>query len=284
MTYCTKKKYRTDWGKYRADSGKHRADSGKYRADCHPPLRRVAAILLVCFAVICSGPAHAVVIEPDPDLQRVMGDLYSLSAAMRLYYDDTHKTRCPSLDELAHYLKKPLPNDWPAEYRTAAIQGGWWAGRKVPELSTARKFLREKAPSLFLYEQDSQSAWLGGAFIWMNALSFDEKTKPAPEQFAFKAAQGEGDDRQYLFFNSPGTDYYWKSGLIYTSEAHSEALKKFGTDAKGPFVTSPAPYVAPETLTASPVNLPPDFTLSGEEELDIRLGDVLINPIPRPED
>ena len=248
-------------------------------------IRRIVTASFICLAIICTGAASASVIEPDPDLQRVMGDLYSLSAAMRLYYDDTHKTRCPALDELAHYLKTPLPNDWPAGYRTATFQGDWWVGRKVPEFSTARKFLRDKALLFGLYEQEGQSAWLGGEFVWMSAVTFDGKAKPVPEKAVFKAAQGEDRDSQHLFFNSPGTDYYWRSGLIYTTEAHSEALKKFGTDAaKGPFVTPPPPSRASEKLSASPVEVPPDFTLGVEEEFDVRMGDVIINPIPRQKD
>jgi len=226
--------------------------------------------------------AVAAVIEPDHDLQRIVGDLYALSVAMRLFYDDTHKTRCPSLVELAHYLKKPLPAAWPGDYRTDVIGGDWWVGRKVPELSNSRKFLREKAPSLGLYGRESKSAWLGEPFVWVSALSFDGKARPESEQkTVFKVAQGESDDRQHLFFNSPGTDYYWRSSLIYTTDAHAEALKKFGTDAKGPFVVPPVHSVR-HKLTASPVELPPDFTLgSEEEEGDIRFGDVIINPIPR---
>ena len=252
---------------------------------------RIITLSFICLAVAYSGAiaavaADAVIIEPDPDLQRVMGDLYAMSVAMRLYYDDTHKTRCPVQEELAHYLKQPLPDDWPAGYRTAAVGGDWWVGRKVPEFSVARKFLREKALLLGLYEQDNQNAWLGGEFAWMSAVTFDAKANPGPVpgKAVIKAAQGESGDSQHIFFNSPNTDYYWRSGLIYTTEAHIEALKKFGADAKGPFVTPPQPSRAPETFSASPVETPPDFTLSGEEEFDLRLGDVIINPIPRQRD
>ena len=241
----------------------------------------VLALLLLCLAVTSAKTACAVVIEPDPDLQCIMGDLYSMSAALRLFYDDTHLTRCPGLDELAHYLKKPLPGDWPLGYRITAIQGDWWVGRKVPEFSTARKFLRENAPSLGLYEQETQSPWLGGTFIWMNAVPFDGKGKP--EQALFKAAQGEGKDNQHLFFNSPGTDYYWRSNLIYTTDAHAAVLKKFGIDAKGPFVTSPVPSRKTEALTASPVAPPPDFTLSMDPEDNI-MGGTIFNPLPRPKE
>jgi len=226
--------------------------------------------------------AGAAIIEPDPDLHNVMGDLYALSAAMRLFYDDTHKTRCPSPGELAHYLSKPLPDGWPSGYRTDVVGGDWWVGRKVPEFSNARKFLREKAPSLDLYGRESQSTWLGEAFVWMSALSFGGKARPESEQkTAFKVAQGEGNDRQYLFFNSPGTDYYWRSSLIYTTEARAEALKKFRTDAKGPFVV-PTTQSARQKFMASPVELPPDFNLGAEEDDgSARFGDVIINPIPR---
>ena len=139
---------------------------------------------------------------------------------------------------------------------------------------------------LGLCEQDTQSAWLGGEFVWMGALTFDAKAKPGPvpEKAVFKAAQGEGDDSQHLFFNSPGTDYYWRSGLIYTTDAHFEILKKYGTDAKGPFMTPSPPSRAPETFSASPVEVPPDFSLSVEDEYEVRMGDVLINTIPRQKD
>jgi len=258
MTLCTKKRVSSSW---------------------------IIAIILLYLAITCVNPADAIIIEPNPDLQLVMGDLYSLSVAMRLYYDDTHKTKCPALHELSHYMKKPLPDSWPADYQTAENGGDWWVGRRVPEFSTARKFLRDNAPSLGLYEQASAGTWLGEAFVWMNAVPFDNKAKPpVPEIAVYKVAQGEGNDSQHLFFNSPGTDYYWRSEFLYTTEAHASALKKLGTDAKGPFVMpSPLPG-APERFTASPVEVPPDFTLSGEEEIEVKLGDVLFNPVPRQND
>ena len=238
--------------------------------------------MFACIAVIHAYPAGALIIEPDPDLHIIMGDLHALAVAMRLYYDDTRGTQCPGLDELARYLRKPLPDGWPADYRTATLSCGWWVGRKVPEFSTARRFLRYNALSLGLYEQESQSAWMGGAFIWMNALPFDENAKPAPEKAVFKVARGEGDDRHYLFFNSPGTDFYWRSRLIYTAEAHAEALEKFAADAQRPLVVPIAPTGAQEAIRASPVELPPDFTVGrGEEEINMNLGSLILNPLLR---
>ena len=246
----------------------------------------ILVTLFVCL-VVYTPAACAVVIEPDPDLQDVIGDLYSLSVVMRLYYDDTHKILCPGLPELAHYLKQPFSDGWPADYRTTVIQGSWWVGRKVPEVSTARRFLREHASSFGLYDLETQSLWMGGAFVWVKSLSFDGKNKPEPDQKTiFSVAQGDGKDSQHLFFNLNGTDRYWRSKLIYTTEAHSAALKKFGTDAKGHFVMPPPPSKARETISASPATPPPDFTLGIDEELetDMKIGDISINPISRPRD
>ena len=245
---------------------------------------KIVVLLLVCFALMGAPASCAAVIEPDADLQRVMGDLHGLAAAMRLFYDDTHLTRCPSLEELAHYLKAPLPAGWPGDYRADVIQGDWWVGRKVPEFSPARRFLRDKAPSLGLYDRESQSAWLGGAFVWMKALAFEGKPRPVLERIVIKAAQGDGNDRQHLFFNSPGTNYYWRSGLVFTTGAHADALRKYGTDAKGPFVTSAPRATARETVRATPVEKPSDFTLSGDDETEtsLKIGDININPLRRP--
>jgi hypothetical protein len=246
-------------------------------------LRWVAALIYAVTAL--AVPTWAAVIEPDPDLQRVMGDLYTLSVAMNIYYGDTQKVLCPALDDLAHYIRKPLPPDWPLNYRTAAFQDTWWVGRKVPEFSTARKFLREQAPLLGLWEQEGKSAWLGGAFVWMKALSFSSNNKTQiakPEEVVFNVAQGDEKDKQRLFFNAPGTDYYWWSDIIYTPDTQAKVLRRFGGGAKGSFAIPPAPTRPRETLSASPVSTPPDFNLGDESEIkDITMGGVILNPIPR---
>jgi hypothetical protein len=244
--------------------------------------RALGLVLSVTLAF--AGSAGAVVIEAEPDLQRVMGDLYTLSVAMRLYYDDTHNTQCPTLDSLEPYLKKPLPGDWGETYRTAGAEGGWWVGRQVPEFSRARKFLRNNAPGLSLYDKDSRSAWLGGPFIWIQAVTFGDNGKP--DDRVPRVVQGE--DAQRLFFNSPGTDYYWWSDLLFTPKAHAAALEKFGVpdsqDRAASFVIPLAPEAPPETFTASPVSPPLDFTIENEDEEPATLGGLIFNPVPRSRD
>ena len=250
--------------------------------------RPLVAVLLLFFLVTFSAEAAEVpIIEADHDLQLVVGDLFTLSIAMRLYYEDTHKTQCPKLEDLAPYFKQPLPKDWTENYRTAEADGKWWAGRKVPEFSSARKFIRANADWLEIYDMESQSAWMGGSFAWMEAVSFEPGVRPPKlrETRTIHVVQGQGKSNQHLFFNADGTCYYWWSPLLYTTNTHATALKKFASQQEGIFVIPSAPSQQAERITASPVSPPPDFNLGREEEEgspNIEMGDVIFNPIPRP--
>ena len=142
--------------------------------------------------------------------------------------------------------------------------------------------MRNNAPELGLYDKASKAAWLGGPFIWIRALTFGEEGKP--DGGVPRVVQGE--DAQRLFFNSPGTDYYWWSDLLFTPKARAAALEKFGAAevSAASFVIPSAPQAPPETFTASPVSPPPDFTVEGEDEEPATLGGLIFNPIPRSRD
>ncbi|MDR1648720.1 MAG: hypothetical protein LBR71_00540 [Synergistaceae bacterium] len=248
------------------------------------------AVLFLCLLTACS--ARAGIVEAEPDLQAVMGDLSALSVAARLYYDDTLQTQCPAIDRLAGYLKKPLPADWLENCRIAEFEGAWWIGRRVPEFSRARKFLRSNASLLGLREGRGGELWLGGSFVWTEALSPKNVSAGrglSREDSSFiQVAKGGGNAREHLFFNTPGTDYYWWSDLLFTPQARAAALEKFGAKTEGPFLIPPVPARASETLMASPVSPPPEFNLRDgeegeEEESSLSLGKtgIQINPIPR---
>jgi hypothetical protein len=246
--------------------------------------KTASAFVVALLCLLTPHPAPAGIVEAEPDLQAVMGDLSALSVAARLYYDDTRKAECPAIDQLARYLKKPLPADWLENCRVAAFEGNWWVGRRVPEFSRARKFLRNNAPLLGLHDGRGGDPWLGGAFVWTEALS-PKRTGRDGAPF-IQVAKGGGNAGERLFFNTPGTDYYWWSDLLFTREARAAALDRFGSKTEGPFLIPPVPANDGETLTASPVSPPPEFNLrdgEDEEEEAPSLGKsgILINPIPR---
>ena len=241
--------------------------------------------LLMCLLAPYSAPAG--IVEAEPDLQTIMGDISALSGAARLYYDDTREEQCPAIDQLARYLKKPLPADWLKDCRVAGFEGDWWVGRRVPEFSRARKFLRNNASLLGLRDRRGGEPWLGSTFVWVEA--FSPKRAGGSGTPFIQVAKGGGNAGERLFFNTPGTDYYWWSDLLFTPEARAAALKKFGAKAEGPFLIPPVPANTAETLMASPVSPPPEFSLrdgeegeEGEEEsLSLGKTGILINPIPR---
>jgi hypothetical protein len=263
---------------------------------------RAAAVLLLLAYLPMPG-ARAAVVEAEPDLQAVIGDLLALSVAARLYYDDTREARCPSFNDLARYLKKPFPVDWTENCRTADFNGEWWIGRKVPEFSRARKFLRSNASMIGLYEQRGGDFWLGGSFVWFKAFSLPKGDNAGDGASAVRpvilVAKGGGNAGERLFFrvlsndyqdasaDAPRSDYYWWSDLFFAPGACAAALKKFGARDEGPFLIPPVPAKDSETLKASPVYLPPEFNLRDgedeEEEQSLTLGNtgIQLNPIPR---
>jgi hypothetical protein len=172
-----------------------------------------------------------------------------------------------------------LPEAWREDYRTATVNGAWWAGRRVPEFARARKFLRENALALGLLDKETMGEWLGGSFVWFSAVSFGK-----PDGLRLRVVRGEDGER--LFFNSPGTEFYWWSELLYTADARQAALEKFGEPGAGPLSVPPPPVENPETFSASPVSPPDDFSLGdGEEETSGKSrggGGLIFNPLPRP--
>ncbi len=256
---------------------------------CRNKILAVAVFFLFLSpAIAASRIAEAAVVEADPDLQLVMGDLCALSVAMRLYYEDTHKTQCPAPEQLAHYFRNP-PSA--GDFQTAEVGGAWWIGRRVPDFSRARPFMRANAETYGLYDKMSMGHWLGGSFVWRKAVVFARsggRTRP-DESLDLRVAQGSGRNNQHLFFNIPGTDRYWWSNMLYTTGAHADALKLSAPGADGgPFVIPEAPRAKKENISASPVSVPEDFTV-GRSSDDISGGidtggDVLFNPMPRMHD
>ncbi|MDR2175802.1 MAG: hypothetical protein LBO82_07670 [Synergistaceae bacterium] len=248
-----------------------------------------AAVLFLCLLAPYSAPAG--VVEAEPDLHAVMGDLSALSVTARLYYDETRGAKCPALGQLARYLKKPLPADWPENCRIAEFEGVWWVGRRVPEFSRARKFLRNNALLLGIRDGRGGEPWLGSSFVWTEALSPKRAGEGGTEGEApsVQVAKGGGNAGERLFFNTPGTDYYWWSDLLFTPEARAAALEKFGAKGEGPFLIPPLPASGAESLTASPVSPPPEFSLRGDrddeeedaEPLTLGKTGIQVNPVPR---
>ncbi|MDR1730948.1 MAG: hypothetical protein LBR61_02530 [Synergistaceae bacterium] len=244
--------------------------------------KMLTAALLLCIAAV---PAWGIVIEAEPELQAIMGDLHTLALALRMYHEKTGENRCPALEQLTGQLEKPSDPALRENVRLVGTKDAWWVGRRVPDYSRARPFLRARAGLFGLYEEDCKGLWLGGPFVWMKALSFEGEKKSARAVFPdIRVAAGTEKDARYLFFSSPETDYFWWSDLTFIPSARHAALEKFGTNLSGPFVVPPAPETPAENLQASPVSLPPKFRVGPDDEeypAGVEMGDMIFSPVPR---
>lgn len=239
----------------------------------------ILAALLLCFL---AAPAHAVRVEPDPEVHRVLGTLYALATAINL-----HRSVSEGLPEPVHlerYLRADsLPEGWPDSVRIAESSGSWWVGIPVPAYSTARKYLRANASELGVHDGAGGIPWMGGSLAWIAAVRPDPSGKGA-RPFGVRIAEGWDEDKSALFFGTPSTDRFWWSPLLLSDSARSTALKRWGR-ASAPELRIPrAQAEERETFKASPVGLPEEFGVSADREPgpSMEMGDVILNPIPRP--
>ena len=243
-------------------------------------------LLSVLFApCVPSAKAYAVTVEPDVEVHRVVGALYALSAAMNLYHAESEAI--PSPEQLGRYFRRDtLPGGWPESVHVASFGGAWWVGVAVDPYSPARRFLRANAPELSILDAPGGAPWMGASFAWMEALRMGAsgagKGSASP---AVEVAEGSGEDRNELFFRTPGTDRYWWSPLRFSASARDSVLKRWGRAADGSALTVPQERAAAkEEFHASPVGLPEEFGVSSDQEpgSSLEMGDVIFNPIPRP--
>ena len=238
-------------------------------------------LLLFPFApCVLSAPAYAVTVEPDVEVHRVVGALYALSVAMNLYYAESEAI--PSPEQLGRYFRRDtLPAGWPESVHIASFDGAWWVGVAVDPYSPARKFLRANAPELSILDAPGGAPWMGASFAWMKASGAGKgSASPAAE-----VTEGSGEDRNELFFRTPGTDRYWWSPLRFSASVRDSVLKRWGHAAEGAALAVPQERAAAkEEFRASPVGLPEEFGVSSDREpgSSVELGDVIFNPIPRP--
>ena len=237
-------------------------------------IKSFAAVIVIIIAIFQISPAQAVIVEADRDVQLVMGDLSALSVAARLYYDASPKAKEPTLKDLSRYFKRPLPED--GSFQAAVIDEHLWLGRKVPERSSARAYLRKNASIFGIYGNDGKMPWLGGSVAWIKAIDDSRSVQVAP---------GDDKDLPRLFYNIGMSENFWWSDLALTPQAEASALKNFAAqDAEGFLVVPPEALKPRETLTASPVHLPPEFSMNEgkepEEELTLGKDGPIFNPMP----
>ncbi|MDR1741198.1 MAG: hypothetical protein LBR38_05050 [Synergistaceae bacterium] len=236
--------------------------------------------VLVCL-LLAAGVAQGT--QGDPD-RTVLGDLGALAAAAELYRGEHGGRSVPTVSDLSAFLSSPATDDC----RTMAVPDGWLVGRRIPEFSRLRAFLRGEAEAR-VFEADGMTPWLGGEFIWARV-----KDVRVANDAAGSSDSSSGGD--VLLFSWDGSRFFWPSSLVLTPSARAAAVKKLGVAATSAAVlpsdsgsgqgldlgSGSGSGSGSGKLSASPVELPPDISLRNDDEDDasLELGGIRWSPVP----
>ncbi len=231
----------------------------------------VAVTLIFC---LCScSLAEEAIVEPDIELHKVIGGLYTLAAAV-----DINQTTKPDPLQLRNYFDN-LPANWLDNIRVSIKTDSIWVGILLDKQSSARNYLRINAPKFNIKSEPESYDWLGGYYAWIKAADVvNNKLQP----INLIATKSDG----VLFFSTPGQTQWWQADPAFSFRAESLVLEKFEAhDApklKKPAGVSHSIYesVKPRGVIKKPddINLKREKTFT--EEMSIEMGDVLFNPIP----
>ena len=177
-------------------------------------MRKVCASIIL--AVLCLSGCAFGNVEPDPEIHRVIGGLYSLACAVEL----NGKSE-PQVQHLRQYFSD-VPNDWYSQVQISRVNNAVWAGVAVGKISTARQFLRTHAQELGICDSPEGYAWLGGDYAWLKVSG----------NSGLRAARGKGTDSGSVFLNVQGSDSWWMASPAFTNQAAKSVLAKHA--AKNP--------------------------------------------------
>ena len=233
-------------------------------------MRKVfTASILAIFMFTANASAE---VNPDTEIHRVMGGLYSLVSVIAVNGEAE-----PDIRTLRRYFAD-VPGEWLDNVRVERAGNDLWAGVSVGKYSTARKYLRSNSPELGITDSPAGSAWMGGDFAWVKAGVISGK-KLIPS--SLKAAQADG----AVFFSTDGNDW-WMSYPELSRKTAQGIMKLWGVKQPGlrkPQGVSSSVY---ESVKPSEVRKPADIHTNRKhqfgESYDIDMGDVIFRPVTVP--
>lgn len=221
--------------------------------------------------MLCSSASYSNV-NPDPEVHRIIGGLYSLAVSV-------------SLNENANIasLFKDIPKGWEKEIKVSRVNSSIWVGMKVNKYSTARQFLRANAEALSIMESPEGYAWIGGDEAWIKAGDIEGgKIK----SIRLKASKGSGEDSNVIFLSTEGQNSWWQMNPTPKSAFAGEILSRWGVKNESglhkPKVTRTSIYesVKPSAVIKKPANIHIG-TRKNSFDMSTNIGDVIFTPVPQ---
>ena len=222
--------------------------------------------LLIVFVFTIGALAE---VDPNTEIHRVIGGLYSLVCAVNLNGNSN-----PHINQLRQFFTN-IPDDWHNEAQLTRSGGSVWGGVSVGKYSTARQYLRDNSAQLNITEDPDGYSWLGGSYAWLRASVVKD----------IKAARGTGRDSGTVFLSTDGVNW-WQAFPDFTKEAANEVLRRWGVK-RVPELHRPSGSESQslyESVRPSGVAKPKDIHLRRRRssfDMEIGLGaDVYIDPVP----
>ena len=239
-------------------------------------MRKVFCALLMF--VVLSSCSFADV-NPDIEVHRIIGGLYSLAAAACL--DDNANTHINNLAALF----RDIPEDWQNDAKIEHVNSSVWVGVNVNKYSEARRFLRDNAEALSIRESPEGLVWIGGEEAWIKAYDIDNGKK---KSLRLKAAKGSGKDSNVIFLSTEGQLSWWQMYPTPKSAIADKIISRWGiTDA--PELHKPEAEaktnsiyesVKPSDVRKKPANIHIG-TRKNNLDMSRTIGDVIFTPIPQ---
>lgn len=230
--------------------------------------------IAVIFAVFMSSYAFAE-IEPDIELHKIIGGLYSLASAVEL-----NENPNPHINQLRKYFAD-IPREWQANSQVQRVKNSVWVGVAVGKFSSARNYLRSHASELGITERPEGYEWISGDYAWLKAADIINN-EIIPVNYI--AAEGDGS----IFFKVSGQNLWWQATPKLSAEASHEILNRYGVnqpDLHAPEGTRVSIY---DSVRPASVGAPEKMHVGRKKssfDVELEIGDIIFDPIPnRPRD
>ncbi len=218
-------------------------------------------------------------VNPDPEIHRVIGGLYSLAASVCL--NDNHN---PNVNNLVSYFKD-IPENWQNNAKVERVNSAIWVGVNVNKFSEARRFLRDNAEALSITESPEGAAWIGGDDAWIKACEFaNGKIK----SIRLKAAKGSGKDSDIIFLSAEGQNSWWQMNPTPKAKTADRIISRWGVKNISGLhkpeasVKSNSIYesVKPSAVRKKPANIHIG-TRKNSLDMSMNIGNVIFTPVPQ---
>lgn len=226
-------------------------------------------LIVIVFALSRAACAFAEV-EPDVELHKIIGGLYSLVSAVEL-----NDNAQPHINQIRKFFAE-IPKEWQSNSQIIRVRNSIWVGVSVGKFSSARNYLRSHSEELGITESPEGYEWMGGNYAWIKAADV-VRNEIVPVNYI----ASEGDN--LIFFSTPGQNSWWQSNPKFTAEAAQEILNRYGINQPDLHVPEGTRVSIYDSVRPASVGTPEKMHVGRKKssfDMELEIGDIIFDPIP----